>query len=114
MWDMGLMHEEFTRLVDEMLDEGGLPDGIFVPTDQQCAVLCTVLRQRGIEPMRDVELISCNNDPQWLAAMHPRPATIDLRVAEQGRTAVRRLTERINNPSSDPALIMITPEVVLP
>ena len=114
MWDMGLMHAEFAHLVDEMLADGGLPDGIFVPTDQQCAVLYTVLRQHGIEPIRDVGIISCNNDPQWLASMHPRPATIDLRVAEQGHTAVRRLIERIKKPATDPVLIMITPEIVLP
>jgi DNA-binding LacI/PurR family transcriptional regulator len=112
MWSMDQMRIDYTELIDQMLQDGGLPEGIFIPTDQQCAIVHTILKERGFFPEKDVITISCNNDAQWLATMHPRPATIDLCSSEQGRQAAKRLFERINNPADDPIITMITPKII--
>jgi LacI family transcriptional regulator len=112
MWSMDQVRSDFVELVEQMLADGPLPDGIYVPTDQQCAVLYSVLRERGIMPGKDVVIVSCNNDAQWLVSMHPPPATIDACTYEQGQIAVKMLLDRINNPTLDPMVTMITPKVV--
>ena len=112
MWSMDQIRNDYTEMLNRMMNDGGLPDGIFVPTDQQCSVLHTILRERGAVPGKDLITISCNNDSQWLATMHPRPATIDLCTAEQGRLCFKRLEERIAKPEEDPIVTMVTPKIV--
>jgi DNA-binding LacI/PurR family transcriptional regulator len=112
IWTTEQIRSDYSELIDTMLADGGLPDGIFIPTDHQCAIAHTILKERGFTPGKDVITISCNNDAQWLATMHPRPATIDLCTFDQGRLAAKRLLERINNPADDPIVTMITPKII--
>jgi DNA-binding LacI/PurR family transcriptional regulator len=111
-WEMHFIRATMTELLETMLADG-LPDGIFVPTDQQCAMLHTLLRERGITPETDTITISCNNDANWLTTMYPRPASIDLRTAEQGRLAAKRLLERITTPTLPPILTLVTPQITI-
>lgn len=112
-WDMDFVRSAYSNLIDTMLNDG-LPDGIFIPTDQQCSVLHSILKDRGIIPGKDTITISCNNDSNWLTAMHPRPASINLRTDEQGSLAAKRLLERIKNPLQDPIVTLVSPKVVPP
>ena len=91
------------------------PDGLFVPMDSQMAMLYPLLQSRGIQPGRDICVISCDNEPHALAGLHPRPATFDIRSNLIGHTAVQMLLWRMRNPS-EPGRIqnLIKPVLVSP
>ncbi len=112
MWGINQLRNDYTDLIDRMLAENGIPDGIFVPTDQQCSILHTLLKERRIIPGKDLITISCNNDVQWLSTMHPTPATIDLCIEKHGQLAVERLLKRIENPMEDPIMELVTPKLI--
>ena len=80
------------------------PTGLFVPRDELTVMVYHELRAQGVEPGRDVEVISCNNAPV-LSGLDPRPATIDLRPELIGRQAVEQLTLRIKKPH-DPVSVV--------
>ncbi len=115
LWSYERIRPDFSGLVDRMLADRGRPaHGIFVPTDQQAAMVHTLLRERGFVPGKDFTTISVNNDEPWLATLHPRPATIDMRPAEQGEIALNRLLERILDPLGHPQVTFIPPTLKLP
>jgi len=87
---------QYKALIDQLMaGPGPMPTGLFIPRDVLTIQLYRVLRRRGIEPGRDIEIISCDNIPA-LDALDPRPATIDVRPDEIGRRAVEQLIWRIN------------------
>lgn len=88
------------------------PDGIFVPSDEQLLEVHHLLRSLGIEPGRQVHLIGCNNDPQLMVRMHPRPATIDIHLDLIGARAVEQLAYRLANRDAPPMQVFINPTVV--
>ena len=111
MWTTARLRADFSELIEQMLAAGNrLPEGVFVPTDQQAAMLHALLRERGLG--EGMVTISCNNDNAWLSAIHPRPATIALRAEERGRLAVERLVQRIRNPGASPVVTLVTPRLV--
>jgi LacI family transcriptional regulator, purine nucleotide synthesis repressor len=80
------------------------PTGLFVPRDALTVMVYHELRARGVEPGRDVSVISCNNEPV-LGGLDPRPATIDLRPDLIGRQAVEQLIWRLRKPH-DPVSVV--------
>jgi len=112
MWTATRLRPGLTEQVDRLLAAPERPDGLFVPTDQQAAMVWSLLRERGVTPGKDLLTISVNNDAMWLDTMHPRPATIDTGSEEMGRQAVLRLLARIEHPQSDPLVTMVTPKLV--
>lgn len=76
------------------------PTGIHVVNDEICISVYKSLRKRGIEPGKDIDVISCGNHQEFLSQMDPRPATIDLNVSEIARGAIDKLVFRLNNPDS--------------
>ena len=82
-------------LIAEMLAAGSLPEGLFVPADHDLLEAFHALRRRGVEPQRDILLLGCNADPQFITRMHPRPATIDIQSEAVGRRAVEQLRWRV-------------------
>lgn len=85
-------------LVDRFLTLDPRPAGIFVPNDYMTALCYGALRDRGIEPMRDVDVISCNNEPAYQLLMSPAPATIDIGAERTGRACVEQLIREIRRP----------------
>ncbi len=104
------LRAHLAALVDRMLADGGLPDGLFVPTDEQVSLLHALWRERGVEQVPVT--ISCNNDTRWLETIQPRPATIDLRTEEIGRLALSRLIARMENPAADFVVSLVAPRLV--
>lgn len=88
-------------------------DGLFVSQDNETIGLYPLLAERGIQPGRDIRIISCNNE-EGLAMLTPRPATIDLGSAELGRWALQRLVNRVARPTEPPVQFLVSPRVVLP
>ena len=93
----GKRESQFDRLVEQLVSiEGKMPTGLFVPRDALTIRMYRALRTRGIEPGRDIEIVSCDNIPA-LDGLYPKPTTIDVRPKEVGRRAVEQLLWRINN-----------------
>jgi len=82
------------------------PTGLFVPRDTLTVMVYHELRACGIEPGRDVTVISCNNE-SVLAGLDPKPATIDLRPELIGKQAVEQLTRRIQKPTDPVSVVSV-------
>ena len=96
-----------------MLAMDDLPDGIFCPSDDIMANVCTILYRNGIMPGRDVKIIACNNS----GPMNSTPdvfASIELRSGEIGELGAQRLMQRIANPKMPPETILLEPQLVVP
>jgi LacI family transcriptional regulator len=104
----------FDELVDQLLaTPGAMPTGLFVPRDLLTIQMYRALRRRGIQPGRDIEIVSCDNIPA-LDALDHRPTTIDVRPEEIGRRAVEQLVSRINDRSAPLSVTtMVEPRLVL-
>ncbi len=85
--------------------------GLFVPRDQETVRIYHLLRANGLEPGRDVIVISCDNEDVRLSTLFPRPASIDLNPAEIADHAVRRLTGRIRDRHDPPLRILVAPRL---
>ena len=100
------------RLVDHMAQSKKKPFGLFVFCDAATAQVYPLLRARGLEPGRDVVVVSCDNESVRLSSLHPRPASIDLNSAEIAHLAVSRLARRISHRNELPARILVNPRLV--
>ncbi|MGN6504193.1 MAG: LacI family DNA-binding transcriptional regulator [Tepidisphaeraceae bacterium] len=107
-------HKLAEELVDRYLQLEQKPDGLFVPTDFQLPECYAALEARGIRPMKDVQIISCDNCERHLAMLSARPATIDQLMGEVGFQAARQLTWRIQNPTAAPLQVFIKPKLIPP
>ncbi len=88
--------------------------GLFVPRDEETVEVYRALRERGLEPDRDVLVVSCDNEQVRLSGLHPRPASIDLCVPEIARRAVRRLAYRIKHRDDAAVRTLISPTLPPP
>ncbi len=86
--------------------------GLFISRDEETVQVYRLLRDAGVEPGRDVVVVSCDNEIVRLSTLHPRPASIDLNPAEIGRHAVRRLAARIKHKNDSPVRILISPRLI--
>jgi DNA-binding LacI/PurR family transcriptional regulator len=100
------------RLASDMPRGGEGPLGLFVSRDEETVHVYRLLRENGVEPGRDVVVISCDNEFVRLSTLHPRPATIDLQAAQIARHAVRRLGARIKHRDEPPVRILVNPHLV--
>lgn len=89
--------------------------GLFLGNDTVASMIYAPLRAHGIEPGRDVDIISCNNDEVALVALQPRPATIDLGSELLGRRSVDQLLRKIRRPDETREVrIAISPILIEP
>ena len=82
-------------LIDRVVAMNPRPTGVFCVSDDLMLAVFNGLRQRGVEPGRDIELIGCNNDRLFMEQMHPRPATINLKLDQVGRQAFELLLTKM-------------------
>jgi LacI family transcriptional regulator len=106
--------QEVERLVNGAVGGRKGCDGIFAPTDDVLLSVHNCLKLIGRKPEEDIRLIGCNNDPQFMGQMHPRPATIDIKLEVVGRKAVEQLLIRMQNPDDmNHVEIFVKPNLVL-
>jgi DNA-binding LacI/PurR family transcriptional regulator len=90
---------------------------LFSICDLQTSRLYAELKEAGIEPMRDIDIISCDNEKATLAPLHPKPATIDIRANLIGKKAAEMLLWHIQNFSmilNEPFKMLIMPKLIIP
>jgi LacI family transcriptional regulator len=102
-------------LVDRWSRAAPRPSGVFVPSDEQASRLYPSLRERGVRPGVDVDIVSCDNQDAWLRHMTPRPASIDLNFVQIGEQAVTQLTQHLSHPErSTGNRILVAPQLIVP
>jgi DNA-binding LacI/PurR family transcriptional regulator len=76
------------------------------------AALYPRLHQRGLQPGRDIEVVSCNNEWPLLLGLQPRPAVVDVHGARTGRRAVEQLVWRTQHRDEPRVSVLLEPSLV--
>ncbi len=106
--------EYIDMLIGRLIDLSPRPTGLFVPRDPLAIKVYRSLRDRGVEPGRDIAVISCDNNV-ILAGLNPKPATIDVRPEVIGARAVDQLIWRMENPHAPlRSVALVEPRLVPP
>ena len=101
-------------LVEKLLALSPRPTGLFVPRDTLAVKVYRSLREQGVEPGRDMTIISCDNN-SILTGLNPKPATIDVRPEVIGARAVDQLIWRMENPFTPVrSICLVEPRLILP
>ena len=106
--DLQELDGRISGLVKQLLELSPRPTGMFVPQDKMTAVVYRELAAHGIQAGRDITIISADNEAPFLAGLHPRPATIDIGIDEQGRKAIDLLLWRMGNRDSTSVALHVT------
>ncbi len=86
--------------------------GAFFCADDIMLGVYNELRAAGYE-IDKLDMIGCNNDEVLLRYLSPRPATIDIKIAQVGEMAVNQLLNRINGENSEYSTeIFIKPDLI--
>ncbi len=94
-----------------MKDRQGISGAFFCADDIMLGVY-NELRAAGYE-IEKLDMIGCNNDEVLLRYISPRPATIDIKIAQVGEMAVSQLLNRINGENSEYSTeIFIKPDLI--
>jgi DNA-binding LacI/PurR family transcriptional regulator len=96
----------------ELFDQREPPTALFLAMDVYAPSVYRFLQARGLRPMRDVQVVTCNNEQPFLAGLDPAPAVIDLHAADIGRRAAERLRWRIAHPTAPVEEILVAPSMV--
>lgn len=91
------------------MDPAERPDGVFCVSDDLMMSMHQELVEAGVRPEQDITLVGCNNAPAFMDLLRPRPATIDIMLAEVGRRAVEHLAWRLANPARPAVDILVRP-----
>jgi DNA-binding LacI/PurR family transcriptional regulator len=104
---------EAERLVEQWIVASPRPCGIFVPVDRVTLFVYRHLERRGIQPGKDVDIVSCDNERELLSLMRPTPPSIDLNRDMIARLAVERLLWRMKNGVSSPSVVVTVSPTLL-
>ncbi len=85
-----------------------------VANDASLPDLYRAFANHGIEPQKDIDLVSCDNEQALLSTLPVRPATIDIRAELMGRLAIRQLRWRLAHPEDGdgPVTIVVEPRLI--
>jgi DNA-binding LacI/PurR family transcriptional regulator len=103
-------HSKLLEVWNELRKFG--PEGVFVHSDHITNAFYSLLEKQGVQPGRDLHIISCNADELFLSPLRPRPATIDIHPAEMGRRSIDQIVWRMSNADAPPAKLVIWPQLV--
>lgn len=104
--------DRYRELADAFRQEGADVTGAFFCADDIMLGVCNELRAGGT-PVDELDSIGCNADEVLLRYLSPRPATIDIKMAQVGEMAVLHLLRRINSERNGySSEIFIKPELV--
>jgi DNA-binding LacI/PurR family transcriptional regulator len=103
---------DLPELIEAFAAMSPRPDGLFIDRDSTTVRVYPLLQKHGIQPGRDVTIISCDNEEMALSALSPRPASIELGTDELGGRIIRRLLLRIENREEPPIMIQTMPRLV--
>jgi len=102
------------QLVSTFVKDKRRPEGLFICNDRVTSSVYPLLIAQGVQPGRDVKVISCDAEEPRLAGLDPRPMSIDIGAEEIGHRSVVRLINRIRRPNAVPILINVAPRLSSP
>lgn len=105
--------EELAQLVDRLLALSPRPTAVMLEADLLAPQLYALLEARGVRPQVDLEVLTCNNEPPYLAHLNPRPVVLDLQAEAIGRRAVEQVKWRLSHPTEPAVRTMVQP-ILLP
>jgi DNA-binding LacI/PurR family transcriptional regulator len=102
------------EMVQQFISLKTRPDSLFFLDDYQTALAYPILKEHGLRPMKDLQIVSCGNEAVYLNVLNPRPASIDLMPETTGALAVEKLLEIVNSQqsSSSKISILINPQLI--
>ena len=99
-------------LVDRLLSLSPRPTGLFAWADMLTAALYPTLYSRGVQPGRDMTIVSCNNEWPLLFGLRPRPAVVDIQGTTIGHRAVQQLLWRMQNRREPCVTLLVAPTLI--
>jgi DNA-binding LacI/PurR family transcriptional regulator len=97
------------RLLDRFCALNPRPTALLLQADMLTPHVYNLLRERGVRPMEDIEILTCNREEAYLFHLKPQPVTLDLQAEAIGRRAVEQLLWRVGNPNACSMRILIKP-----
>jgi DNA-binding LacI/PurR family transcriptional regulator len=109
-------HAVDTALLDGMVQQlvktAPRPTALFLESDMLAPWVYKRLREAGIRPQQDIEIVTCNNEPPYLASLEPKPTIIDIQPQVIGRRTVDQLLWRLENRQAPLMRLMVEPLLV--
>ena len=106
------MRKNYQKLAAEFLRNADGITGAFFCVDHDMLGIHLELLAAGY-PARSLDMVGCNADEVALQYISPRPATIDIKIAQIGQMAVDQLLRRINGESCGAVNeIFVKPELI--
>jgi LacI family transcriptional regulator len=99
------------QLVEEMINEGSLPEALLVASDPMALGALRALHEAGIKVPEDISIISID-DIEAATYLTPRLSTVKIHTFEMGKTAVKLLHDRLNG-RNIPLKIVLPTELIL-
>lgn len=106
--------EVLEELIDQLIAASPRPTGLMVQADILAPPVYELLRNRGVEPQKDIQIITCNNENAYLSYLNPKPVVLNLQAETIGRRAVDQLHWRMNHPGEPAMRVMIQPLLIDP
>ncbi|MCD8138699.1 MAG: LacI family transcriptional regulator [Planctomycetaceae bacterium] len=110
----GVDVDKLHRLLDKLLKGAKRPTALFVPGDLMTIHIYAALQKRGIRPMKDIDIVSCNNETIYYERLDPRPPVIDIDIGSIGKLAAQTALWRLENPDMQPTKVLLTPRLLIP
>jgi DNA-binding LacI/PurR family transcriptional regulator len=102
------------ELIGQLVQTNPRPTGLLLQADILAPHVYELLREHGIRPMQDIEILTCNHEPAYLSHLKPQPAVLDLQAKAIGRQAINQAFWRIEHPNDPSMRIMIEPLLITP
>jgi DNA-binding LacI/PurR family transcriptional regulator len=106
-------YADVDKLVEQMVKSDQLPEGLFVTADIRTVHVYNALSSRGIKPMEDIDIISCDNVPFFTEQMNPKPAEIDTNITKVASAAIELLQQRIKEGKGEPKTVLVRPKLIV-
>ena len=99
-------------LVEKLLSTTPRPTAVFVWADMLTAALYPRLQVRGIQPGKDISIISCNKEWPLLFGLQPQPAVVDVQGVKIGYRSVQQLLWRMHNRKESRVVMLLEPVLI--
>lgn len=99
-------------LIEKLLQAEPRPTALFLESDMLAPGVYQRLIAAGLKPQKDIEIVTCNNEHPYLAALEPKPTVIDIQPQIIGRRTVDQLLWRASNLHAPLMRLMVEPILV--
>ncbi|MCC6679664.1 MAG: LacI family DNA-binding transcriptional regulator [Phycisphaeraceae bacterium] len=111
--EFALIESRMEQQIKRLLAQESRPTGLFIPYDQQVAIVYRVLHRLGIPIDEKLQIIGDTDEKPVLAGLYPRPATINTAPQVMGRHAVEQLMLRLRDGDTDRQVrVVVEPKLV--